>query len=172
VESGGVLHVSGPTGIVSTIAPGSPPLPRIFGGSNAANGPVGSRVTGGEVISIYGLHIGPAAPVAIAPDSSGNFPTAAQGYQVVTSLRGSSPLQLLYLSDSQITAVIPVGTHISSPLRVIGPSAATPEFPLTVVPAAPEYSATPIIPPSQLIRMEHSTRKTIHRGLGLNSASG
>jgi uncharacterized protein (TIGR03437 family) len=138
VDNSGLLHVAGPTGIVSTIAPGSSPVPRIFGVANAANGPVSSRVTAGEVISIYGPHIGPATPLPIVPDASGNFPTAAQGYQVITSLRGSSPLQLLYLSDSQINAVIPFATHVSSPLSVITPNGATPEFPLSVVPAEPE----------------------------------
>ncbi|MDP9170338.1 MAG: SBBP repeat-containing protein [Acidobacteriota bacterium] len=138
VDSSGVLHVAGPSGIVSAIMPLSAPLPRIFGVANAANGPLDGRVAGGEVISIYGPHVGPAVPVVTGPDRAGNLPNSVGGYQVVSSLPNARPLALLYVSDSQINAVAPLGSYAAGPIHIVSPSGTTPDFPLTTVPALPE----------------------------------
>ena len=138
VDTNGLLHVAGPTGIVSTIAPGGPPLTRVFGIANAANGPLDGRAAAGEVISIYGPHIGPANPIVTVADGSGNLPTSVPGYQVTIGV----PLPLLYLSDSLINAVVPFG-YAGGPLHVITPNSTTPDFMLTAVPAAPEIFRNP-----------------------------
>jgi uncharacterized protein (TIGR03437 family) len=141
VDGAGMLHVAGPTGFVSTVAPASRPLTRIFGVANAAAGPLDARVAGGEVISIYGPHIGPATPVSAIPDSSGKLPAAIAGYQVVVSeatfLLGEA-LPLLYVSDSQINAVVPFGLAPNATFAIGSPSGTTPGFEVSVVSARPE----------------------------------
>ena len=137
-DASGLLHVAGPTGTISTIMPGSAPTPRIFGVANAAHGPLDARVAAGEVISIYGPHIGPATPVVTQPDSSGNLPTALPGYQLITSLPNPQPLPLLYASDSQINAVIPFLSYAAGPIHMVTPNGTLADFPLTTVAAAPQ----------------------------------
>src|ERR1039457_6301221 len=63
------------------------------------------RVTPGEVISLYGLHIGPSTPVSSMFNSAGFLPTTLGGIQVTI---GGTPVPLLYVSDTQINAVAPV----------------------------------------------------------------
>ncbi len=138
IEANGLLHVSGPTGIVSTVAPANAPLPRIFGLANAANGPLDGRVAAYEVVSIYGPHIGPSTPIVAVPDSNGFFPVWVSGYQVVANLGQPLALPLLYVSDSQINAVVPFNAESGGPIHVISPSGTTPDFPLTVMRARPE----------------------------------
>ena len=140
VDSAGTLHIAGPAGSVSTVAPGMTPVPRIFGVTNAAWGPLDARVVGGEVISIYGPHIGPSSPVIAMPDASGNLPTSVAGYQVIA--KNVAQLPLLYLSDSQINAVVPFLDQ-STTLSVSTTSGNTPPFFITFLPAIPEIFRNP-----------------------------
>jgi uncharacterized protein (TIGR03437 family) len=105
VDAAGTVHLAGHGGLVSTVSPTQPWAPRIFGVANAAFGPPGGRIVGGEAISIYGPHIGPTVPVTAAPDASGAMPTSLGGVQVTIN---GSPVPLLYVSDSQVNAVTPL----------------------------------------------------------------
>jgi len=141
VDPSGVLHLAGPTGIVSTVSPKQPPLPRVFGIANAAYGPVSGRVVFGEVISIYGPHIGPSIPATFTPDSQGFLPTLLGGVQVYMN---GVAAPLLYVSDSQINAVVPVGGYPDSPYVQIASNGATgPEFPVTIVATQPQIFQEP-----------------------------
>ena len=104
VDSAGVVHFAGNNGLVSTLTPGQTG-PRLFGVGNAAGGVMAGRVTPGEVISLYGLHIGPSTPVSSMFNSAGFLPTTLGGIQVTI---GGTPVPLLYVSDTQINAVAPV----------------------------------------------------------------
>ena len=129
LDSQGVIHAAGSTGLVSTITPALSSSSRIFGLASAAYGDLAARVSPGELISIYGLHFGPAAPVLGMFNSAGLLPTTLGGVQVSI---GGLLAPLLYVSDTQINAVVPFGLSIgalhtaltitgleSSPLRVI-----------------------------------------------------
>jgi len=136
VDAAGTLHLAGYGGLVSTLSPTQPGPPRIFGIANAAFGPVGGRIVGGELISIYGPHIGPATPVAAVPDASGMMPTSLGGVQV--SINGS-PVPLLYVSDSQVNAVAPLRfSGFPARVRVSFNGVETSDFVATVVAASPE----------------------------------
>ncbi len=106
VDSGGVVHMAGSSGLVSTLTPGETIAPRIFGIANAGGGVLAGRVVPGEVIAIYGQTIGPAnaTPAGVSP--SGSLPTSLAG--VKATINGVA-LPLLYVSSSQINAVAPVG---------------------------------------------------------------
>ena len=141
-DSTGLLHVAGPTGIVGTVAPSGTPLMRIFGIANAAYGPLLGRIVPGELISIYGPHIGPAKPVT-AVASSGFLPTSLAGVQVLVN---GVAVPLLYVSDSQINAVAPqaASPNSSVTVQIVSSSFTSPIFPATVVAADPQVFQNPV----------------------------
>jgi uncharacterized protein (TIGR03437 family) len=66
---------------------------------------VSGQVAPGEVISLYGVHIGPSAP-AVADLSSGQAPFMLGGVQV---LFDGIAAPVLYVQDDQINAIVPFG---------------------------------------------------------------
>jgi uncharacterized protein (TIGR03437 family) len=125
VDSGGLLHLTGPNGIVSVIAASAQPVMRPFALTNAAGGTATGRIAPGEAISIYGPHIG--AFPAVEATFSGMLPTALAGAQV---LFDDIPAPLLYVSDSQINAMVPyeVAGHTTSDLRIVFSGVTSPPF--------------------------------------------
>jgi uncharacterized protein (TIGR03437 family) len=103
VDLNGVIHVGGPTGLVSTITPMRPMGPRALSLVNAGSGQFSGTIAPGEIISLYGTGLGPAIPVAASPQN-GFFPTSLGGVQVLVD---DQPIPLLYVSGSQINAEIP-----------------------------------------------------------------
>jgi uncharacterized protein (TIGR03437 family) len=125
VDSGGLLHLTGPYGIVSVIAASPRPVMRPTALTNAAGGIATGRIAPGEAISIYGPHIG--AFPAVQATFSGMLPTALAGAQV---LFDDIPAPLLYVSDSQINAMVPYGVagHTTSDLRIVFNGVTSPPF--------------------------------------------
>ena len=141
VDPTGTVHVAGPTGLVSTITPQGTPLMRVFGIANAAFGPVLGRVARFEVVSIYGPHIGPAKPASFAPDGSGYVPGSLAGVQV---LFDGGAVPLLYVSDSQINAVVPRGLLSDSVrVRILSNGMTSPDFVASVISADPQIFQNP-----------------------------
>jgi uncharacterized protein (TIGR03437 family) len=103
MDQGGVIHVAGSAGLVSTVTAGLPFSPRVLSILNAAAGTFIGQVAPGEVISIYGLGVGPYNAVTATP-ANGLFPTSLGGTQVLVN---GTPIPLLYVSASQINAEIP-----------------------------------------------------------------
>jgi uncharacterized protein (TIGR03437 family) len=97
------VHTAGVTGILSEIASTAPPTPKIFGMGNVAGGPLAGHISPAEVISIYGPHIGPATA---ATGSGPVYPATLAGVHVTI---GGITAPLLYVSDGQINAVVPMG---------------------------------------------------------------
>ena len=85
VDADGTVHVGGATGPISAFSPGSAPgltsAPWMFGIANAAGGVLSGRLAPGELISIYGLHLGPSAPVSATFNAAGFLPTTLGGVQ-------------------------------------------------------------------------------------------
>jgi uncharacterized protein (TIGR03437 family) len=136
VDAAGTVHFAGYDGLVSTVSPAQPVPPRIFGIANAAFGPVGGRIVGGEAISIYGPHIGPTTPVTAVADASGTMPNLLGGVQVTVN---GSPVPLLYVSDSQVNAMAPLRfSGFPARVRVSFNGVETSDFVATVVAASPE----------------------------------
>src|SRR5665213_3179739 len=103
VDQSGVVHFAGSLGLISTIAEGQPLAPRALSIVNAASGQLTGTIAPGEIISIYGLGLGPTTPVTATPEN-GLFPTSLGGVQVLVN---GAPIPLLYVSASQINAEIP-----------------------------------------------------------------
>ena len=123
-----LIHTAGATGILSGIASTAPPSPKIFGIGNAAGGPLAGRVSPAEVISIYGPHIGTSAGFA---GRVGTYPTSVAGVQVTI---GGIPAPLLYLSDGQINAVVPmeVTAQASATVQITNGSVITAAYPIWI----------------------------------------
>jgi len=136
IDSTGMLHVAGPTGIVGTVMPSGTPTMRIYGVANAAVGPLVGRIVPAEVISLYGPHIGPATPVS-ATAVAGFLPTSLGAVQVFFN---GVAMPLLYVSDSQINAVAPQSATPGSSMtiHIVSNSVTSPDYPVTVIAADPE----------------------------------
>jgi uncharacterized protein (TIGR03437 family) len=109
LDASGTVHVAGGAGLVSAFpdgaAPGQTSAPWMLGTDNAAGGELSGRLAPGELISIFGLHLGPAAPRSATFDAAGYLPTTLGGVEVTIN---GTPAPLLYVSGTQINAVAPV----------------------------------------------------------------
>jgi len=74
--------------------------PSVVNAASLLAGPVAP----GEIVSIFGLGMGPATPANGAVDSAGVLPTQLAQTQV---LFGGQPAPLFYVQDSEITAQVP-----------------------------------------------------------------
>ncbi len=135
VDAGGRVRAASPGGLVSSLVLNPPPAPRFFGIANAAGGPPGAVVAPGEVVSLYGAELGPAAGVSAQADG-GKLPTALAGTQV---LFDGVAAPLLYVSRNQINAVAPFGLTAGKPaaIRVKTAASTSADFSATVVSAHP-----------------------------------
>jgi uncharacterized protein (TIGR03437 family) len=138
IDPSGVVHFAGSSGFISTLTPTPTLAPRVLSIVNAASGQLSGKIAPGEIISIYGLGLGPATPVTATPvpGAAGNsfFPTSLGGVQVLVN---GAPIPLLYVSDSQINAEIPLPVsllaYIMAVVEVVYNSVPLPDFRLAVV---------------------------------------
>ena len=135
VDPSGVVHFAGSSGFISTLTPTDPLASRPLSVVNAASNELSGTVAPGEIISIYGLGLGPANGLTAAPES-GLFPTSLGGVQVLVN---GAAMPLLYVSASQINAEIPSGIAsgglVNGPaqVQVVYNSTPLPTFRLTLV---------------------------------------
>jgi uncharacterized protein (TIGR03437 family) len=133
VDPSGVVHVVGTTGLVSTITEGQPLAPRALSIVNAASNQLSGVIAPGEIVSIYGLGLGPTTPLVATPQN-GVFPTSLGGVQVMVN---GAAIPLLYVSASQINAEIPSPLNGSqngiAQVQVVYNSITLPDFRLLVV---------------------------------------
>jgi uncharacterized protein (TIGR03437 family) len=137
LDASGTVHAAGGTGLVSAFTPSQSAAARVFGLANAAGGVLSGRVAPAELISIYGLHFGISAPVYATFNAAGFLPTTLAGVSVAFN---GTPAPLLYVSDTQINAVVPLElvSLPSTSLRVTLSSSALPDFRVVVDAANPE----------------------------------
>jgi len=100
--STGNIVTAGTSGSLMRLTSLSTQLPPVLGIGNAANWSVDQAVTPMEIVSIYGIGIGPKTPVT-APASSGTSTTSLGGVQVFFN---GKPAPLLYVSANQINTVV------------------------------------------------------------------
>jgi uncharacterized protein (TIGR03437 family) len=105
VDPSGEVHFAGALGLISTLTPTQPLAPRALSIVNAASNLLTGTIAPGEIVSIYGLGMGPTTPASAMPEN-GLYPTSLSGVQVLVD---GNPIPLLYVSASQINAQIPWG---------------------------------------------------------------
>jgi uncharacterized protein (TIGR03437 family) len=98
------IPIAGVSVTVTQLAATGAPLPTIKGVTNAASYAVGA-VSPGELITIFGTSIGPAAPAYATTDpSTGKLATTIGGVQV---LFNGVAAPMIYASSTQVSAVVP-----------------------------------------------------------------
>jgi uncharacterized protein (TIGR03437 family) len=155
IDGTGLLHLATPTGVVSAVAASAHPAVRPWVVANAASNAAGGQIVAGEVISIYGPHIGPFPAVTAAP-VNGFMPTTLGGTQV---LIGGIPAPLLYASDAQINAVVPfeVAGQVKVAIQVVAPgTTAGPVFTAAVI------AADPAVFPGAVLNQDGSVNSAAH----------
>ncbi len=92
-------------------------------------------VAPGEIVSIFGFDLGPAAPAGVALDGNGKVATQVAGTQVFFD---GVPAPLLYVSSGQVNAVVPYSVGgASTQLRVVYQGKPTNTITLPVVASSP-----------------------------------
>jgi uncharacterized protein (TIGR03437 family) len=86
--------------LISSSTTATPSLMAVVNAASFQLGPVAP----GEVVTLAGAGIGPATPAGAALDSNGNVATSLGGVQVKFN---DTPAPLIYVSQSQINAVVP-----------------------------------------------------------------
>jgi uncharacterized protein (TIGR03437 family) len=135
IDADRVLHLAGIDGSISTVNSRYPPPPRIMSVRNAAGGPYSRLLAPGELISIYGFHVGPSAD-ARADIDSGLVPKSLSGVEVFI---GGLAAPVQYVSDSQIDAIVPLKleARTAAAIRISFDDATLPDFPVIIASAAP-----------------------------------
>ncbi len=104
--------------------------------SNASAAAAGTYVAPGEIISIYGVGLGPAKLVSNQPNANGAIGTTLSGTSVNI---GGYAAPVLYTSATQVGAIVPyelgIGTAVNATVTYNGQT--TPAAGLTVAAAAP-----------------------------------
>jgi uncharacterized protein (TIGR03437 family) len=136
--TGGLVYAAGSGGIVSATTPAQPATAAVFGITNGAGGSLAGRIAVGEVISIYGPQLGPSSAATGSFDASGFLPTSLGG---VTVSIGGRLASLLYVSSTQINAVVPFEENFG-PVDVVVTSSngTTPAFRAYVAVAVPDIA--------------------------------
>src|SRR5439155_13260922 len=95
-------------------------------------------VSPGEIVSIFGINIGPSEPVSLTLDASGRVATRLAGEQVQFD---GTPAPLLYVSRNQINAIAPYGVAGKTTTQVMVNSQGQTSAPVTI----PVRDVTPAI---------------------------
>lgn len=128
LDSNGVLHLAGSTGLISTFTPSQSQAPRIFGVANAAGGALSGRIANGEILSIYGEHFGPAA-------NSKDIASSFSGF--------NAGLYVMFVSDTQINAIVPnLSDAVSTMLQLTVNGVSLGPMRLAIDPVDPEIFQT------------------------------
>ena len=115
-------------------------LPSITGpvltSTGIANGAsfLGGAVAPGEIVTIYGTGIGPSTLATLTLDNLGNVSSALAGTTVTFNGR---PAPLLYVSASQLSAIVPYGLTAAAQLQVTYNGVASNTVTVPVVEASP-----------------------------------
>jgi uncharacterized protein (TIGR03437 family) len=121
---------------------GDTSAPSLVGFTNTAAIAVSGRVAPGEIVSIYGVRLGPTPGVGLLLDADGRVATSLAGVQVLFDGR---PAPLVYVSDTQINAIAPfeIAGNASTTVQIVTPSGSPPPLNLTMVEDDPGLFRSP-----------------------------
>jgi uncharacterized protein (TIGR03437 family) len=126
----------GPSGAAARWSFGVASTPSILAVANAAAAVANGHVAPGEIVSIYGVGLGPTPGAGAQLDENGSVATYLGGVQAWFD-GVSAPM--LYVSDTQINLIVPFGVSgkESTTLQVMLPSGLLPPLSLIVTAAEP-----------------------------------
>ncbi|MEB2362960.1 MAG: SBBP repeat-containing protein [Bryobacteraceae bacterium] len=140
---GAVLLAGGDSGVLTRLLPGDSNQPQILGIASAAGSRTAAAVSPGELVSLYGVALGPGEPRLLE---------LFEGWRVTTELGGAQvlfdgiPAPLLYAQRDQINTVVPfeMAGRESVSIQVRTATAGmTPAFQVTIAEATPELFRDP-----------------------------
>ncbi len=138
LDGNGNTVLLGSTGTLLRLPAAGSPGVAVFGlDSAAAPASVVGEVAPGEIISLYGTELGPAASAdALTEATTGKLPAALGGSHLTFD---GVEAPLLYASSNQVNAIVPfaVSGKLSTNVQLISESGKSESFVLNVVPAAP-----------------------------------
>lgn len=108
---------------------------QVSGIANSAGFAVSPRIAPGEMISIYGVNLGPEPGLGLQLSPDGQVATELGGIRV---LFDGKPASLVYAGQTQINAVVPYGiSSTTSSFQVTGRSGTSQPVTLRVAPTSP-----------------------------------
>jgi uncharacterized protein (TIGR03437 family) len=121
---------------IETAAPG----PSLLAVTNSASGQYSSAVAPSELITLYGVGLGPLAPVS-GQVQNGAFTSSLGGVQV---LFNGVAAPLLYAGSGQINVVVPRAVYTSTHVQVVTPTGTVdgPTLPVSLQPGIFQNSQT------------------------------
>ncbi|MEP6717382.1 MAG: hypothetical protein ABJC09_17565, partial [Terriglobia bacterium] len=124
----------GTLGYLLTGTPGS--AASILGVASSVGHQISQSIAPLELVTIYGIGIGPPAALIGRPDSNGVIGDSLGGYQV---LFNGAPAPLLYASSSQINLIVPasIANSTSTSIQIVKPEGTLAVPPFSVVPWLP-----------------------------------
>jgi uncharacterized protein (TIGR03437 family) len=100
------LALAGDTGLVTYFEPSDPDQPAIWALAGSAELEPARHVSPGELVSLYGVDIGPPEPASFELGSDGRVPFELAG---VRALLDGRPAPILYAQRDQVNLVAPFG---------------------------------------------------------------
>ncbi|HWD98631.1 MAG TPA: IPT/TIG domain-containing protein [Bryobacteraceae bacterium] len=91
------------------------PVPFSVGAITNAASSLSGPIAPGEIVTIYGAGLGPSTLTQYKPDSNGYIPTTLAGVQVTFN---NAPAPLIYVSATQIAAIVPYSMHNAGTAQV------------------------------------------------------
>lgn len=114
ITSAGGFAALGQSLWIETTNPG----PSLLGVTNSAGGGYSTTVVLNELVTLYGIGLGPATPIN-GQVQNGAFTSSLGGYQVLIDSR---PAPLLYADSGQMNIVVPHDIGTSSHVQVVTPA--------------------------------------------------
>ncbi len=109
------------------------PAPAVFAITNSAIPQAAASIAGGELLTLYGVGLGPSAGIVGAPDSNGRYPLTLGGVSV--QLNGSLlnvPATLLYVGPNQINLEVPLIENSPTIMTISTPTGDLPPMAVNV----------------------------------------
>ena len=113
----GVVLVAGTSSAIAAVDDTAEATPGVSGISSGAAANASAQVSPGEIITIYGANLGPAAP--LTPGATAAEPAVPTELGGVRVLFDGIPAPLLYVSSNQINAIVPFATAGKTETRMV-----------------------------------------------------
>ena len=110
-KSGNVFVADTQNQVIRQLTPVSFSVAAVTNAASSQSGPIAP----GEIVTLYGVGLGPSTLTQYTPNPDGSIPTTLAGVQVTFN---STPAPLLYVSDTQIAAIVPYSLQNSGSAQV------------------------------------------------------